>query len=257
MKPVSYKRILAYLIDILIISMVGSLFTLFIPVSDEYTMKSNELLELVDKYQNQEITSDKYLEEANNLGYIINKESVSLTIVTTVLTIIYFVVVAYYYDGQTLGKKLMKIKIVSNKDSKLTMNNYLIRSLIIDLGLYNIVSIVTILFLTKENYFLVNDYFSSLMGAIYVVSFALILFKKDGRGIHDLLAGTKVIDISKSSLETNVIDIQAEEIESNNEEKEAKKEEKQEKIKEKNKITKSKNQKKDNKTIKEPKTKKK
>ena len=43
MKPVSYKRILAYLIDILIVTCIATILTMFIPVSEEYTNQMNEL----------------------------------------------------------------------------------------------------------------------------------------------------------------------------------------------------------------------
>ena len=52
-------------------------------------------------------------------------------------------------NGQTLGKKIMKIQIVSSENKKLSMNNYLIRSLLVDSILMNIISIITILLMNK------------------------------------------------------------------------------------------------------------
>ena len=145
MKPVSYKRVLAYLIDVLIITMVSSLLTMFIPASPEYKNASNKLEEVMEKYTEGEIEEDEYLDKVNELSYVISKESIEVSVVTVVLTTIYFVVVAYYMNGQTVGKKVMKIQIVSSENKKLTMNNYLIRSLLVDSILMNIVSITTIL----------------------------------------------------------------------------------------------------------------
>lgn len=196
MKPVSYKRILAYLIDIFIVICIATILTMFIPVSEEYTNQMNELNAVLEDYSSGDISETEYLEKFNDISYIVNKESVQVSIVSVVLSTIYFVVLAYYMNGQTFGKKIMKIQVVSANSKKLTMNNYLIRSLLVDSILMNTISIVTILFLEKSSYLKVYDATSTIFGAIYVVIFAMILFRQDGRGLHDLLANTKVISLN-------------------------------------------------------------
>ena len=196
MKPVSYKRILAYLIDIFIVICIATILTIFIPVSEEYTNQMNELNAVLEDYSSGDISETEYLEKFSDISYIVNKESVQVSIVSVVLSTIYFVVLAYYMNGQTFGKKIMKIQVVSANSKKLTMNNYLIRSLIVDSILMNTISIVTILFLEKSSYLKVYDATSTIFGAIYVVIFAMILFRQDGRGLHDLLANTKVISLN-------------------------------------------------------------
>ena len=196
MKPVSYKRILAYLIDILIVTCIATILTMFIPVSEEYTNQMNELNAVLEDYSSGDISETEYLEKFSDISYIVNKESVQVSIVSVVLSTIYFVVLAYYMNGQTFGKKIMKIQVVSANSKKLTMNNYLIRSLLVDSILMNAISIVAILFLEKSSYLKVYDVTSTIFGAIYVVIFAMILFRQDGRGLHDLLANTKVISLN-------------------------------------------------------------
>ena len=196
MKPVSYKRILAYLIDILIVICIATILTMFIPVSEEYVNQMNELNEVLEDYSSGDILETEYLEKFNDISYIVNKESVQVSVVSVVLSIIYFVVLAYYMNGQTLGKKITRIKVVSSNSKKLTMNNYLIRSLLVDSILINTISIVTILFLEKSSYLKVYDVISTIFGAVYVIIFAMILFRQDGRGLHDLLANTKVISLN-------------------------------------------------------------
>ena len=80
------------------------------------------------------------------------------------------------------------------------MNNYLIRSLLVDSILINTISIVTILFLEKSSYLKVYDVISTIFGAVYVIIFAMILFRQDGRGLHDLLANTKVISLNDNKV---------------------------------------------------------
>lgn len=198
MKPMSYKRVLAYLIDVLLVSFIGVLIGYLIPVSSEYEKADAELRDALSDYSNKKIDDEAYLEKLNDVSYTISKESVALTTITIVVYIIYFVVVPYYYNGQTFGKKIMKMKIVSNQDKKLSMNNYLIRALIIDSILSNIIGVVTVLFLTKSAYIESSTIVSNIFMYLYIIIFAMILFQKDGRGLHDIIAGTKVVMVDES-----------------------------------------------------------
>ena len=193
MKANSYKRVLAYLVDIMIISFVSLLLTYFVPTSENYNKLNKEFEALTIDYRNQEVTIEEYLEKGTDINYQLNKEGVPQTIVSTVLSIIYFVVLAYFMNGETLGKKLMKIKITSNNDKKLTMNNYLIRALVIDSVLMNIITIITILLFSKDIYLTSYNIISYVFSLVYIVSLAMILFSKNGRGLQDILANTKVI----------------------------------------------------------------
>lgn len=193
MKANSYKRVLAYLVDIMIISFVSLLLTYFVPTSENYNKLNKEFETLTIDYRNQEVTMEEYLEKGTDINYQLNKEGVPQTIVSTVLSIIYFVVLAYFMNGETLGKKLMKIKITSNNDKKLTMNNYLIRALVIDSVLMNIITIITILLFSKDIYLTSYNIISYVFSFVYIVSLAMILFSKNGRGLQDILANTKVI----------------------------------------------------------------
>lgn len=193
MKANSYKRVLAYLVDVMIISFVSLLLTYFVPTSENYNKLNKEFENLTIDYRNQEVTMEEYLEKGTDINYQLNKEAVPQTIVSTVLSIIYFVVLTYFMNGETLGKKLMKIKITSNNDKKLTMNNYLIRALVIDSVLMNIITIITILLFSKDIYLTSYNIISYVFSFVYIVSLAMILFSKNGRGLQDILANTKVI----------------------------------------------------------------
>ena len=180
MKANSYKRVLAYLVDIMIISFVSLLLTYFVPTSENYNKLNKEFETLTIDYRNQEVTMEEYLEKGTDINYQLNKEGVPQTIVSTVLSIIYFVVLAYFMNGETLGKKL-------------TMNNYLIRALVIDSVLMNIITIITILLFSKDIYLTSYNIISYVFSFVYIVSLAMILFSKNGRGLQDILANTKVI----------------------------------------------------------------
>ena len=103
MKVNSYKRVLAYLVDVMIISFVSLLLTYFVPTSENYNKLNKEFENLTIDYRNQEVTMEEYLEKGTDINYQLNKEGVPQTIVSTVLSIIYFVVLTYFMNGETSG----------------------------------------------------------------------------------------------------------------------------------------------------------
>lgn len=212
------KRFVAYAIDILIVSMISSLITSNTLINKDYKkyMDTYEEYEnIVDKYEDDKetlqealeyeaITDDEYdvkLEELNdsfnknnvNYNYKLIKLSIVSTIVSMLVILLYFVVIQYYFNGQTIGKKIMKLRVVSNSSKKLNILNYLIRSLILNSVLINTLSIIMVLVLSKSSYLIYNE-------IIYVINYVIEMsiifmmgFNKDNRGLQDYVANTKVI----------------------------------------------------------------
>ena len=198
MKPQSYKRITAYVLDIFIVTIISSLLTFNIYNSNTYKKQTDEYTSLISEYTNREISEEEFKVKTNELVYNMNKDTLVITIVNVAMTTIYFVVVPYFMNGQTLGKKIMKLQIISKKNKSITMNQYLIRALFINSILMNILGIIFILFMPKEMYLKFNDITTYLFGAFYVITISMILFREDGRGLHDLLGNTMVIQIEKT-----------------------------------------------------------
>ena len=114
-----------------------------------------------------------------------------------IVEIIYFCVIPkYVFKGQTIGKKILKIKIVNNNDSEVTFMNLLRRDL---LG----VVIVEGSFVPLSNYIrnvlmpyvgrVPVQYLVYLFTIISLVSVSLLVFDKNGRMLHDYIGGTKVV----------------------------------------------------------------
>ena len=177
MKPQSYKRLTAYVIDIFIVTIIASLLTFNISYSGNYKKQTDDYVSLINDYTNQEISDKEFKLKTNDLIYEMNKDTLVITIVNVAITTIYFVVVPYFMNGQTLGKKLMKLQIISKNNKEITMNQYLIRSLFINSILMNLLGIIFILFMSKEMYIKSNDIITYIFGIFYVVSIALILFR--------------------------------------------------------------------------------
>ena len=128
---------------------------------------------------------------------LMTKINVNQTIIIVIVSSLYFVLFNYYNKGQTIGKKLMKLRIVSTDESKVSINGYVIRVLVGGTVLSNLVTSILILTLSKENYLIYESKLSLVFSAIYLLCFVFALYRNDGRGLHDLLAGTIVINDKK------------------------------------------------------------
>lgn len=212
------KRFVAYAIDILIVSMISSLITSNTLINKDfkkYMDTYEKYEEIVDKYEDDKealqetleyeaITDDEYdvkLEKLNdsfnkdnvNYNYKLIKLSIVSTIVSMLVILLYFVVIQYYFNGQTVGKKIMKLRVVSNSSKKLNILNYLFRSLILNSVLINTLSIIMVIVLSKNDYLIYNEI---IYVVNYIIEMAIIFmmgFNKDNRGLQDYIANTKVV----------------------------------------------------------------
>ena len=192
---ITFKRIFAFIIDSFIVGIISSLIMLpinhFYP-NEDYKRLTNESVELIEKLKNNDITEQDYRNSVETLSYDLADAGKIDTIITMVITISYFTVGAYYLKGQTLGKKLFKLQIVSvNEDKKLKIWNYLVRSLLITGIISNAITLIALAF--KNNFYNIFTFGSYLSSIIIIVCIGMMLFRKDNKGLHDLLAKTKVI----------------------------------------------------------------
>jgi len=194
------KRISAYLIDIFFIFILIGLISeiRFInPQYDEYTKAYENYNQIVEDYTNELITAEEFNDLYNENYYHVSKYSLSYNIVIIVVIILYFGVFQKYNNGQTIGKKLMKIRVVGNEES-VGLMKYILRTLpiyFVYIGgiLPVIINSVLVFILNENNYINISMIVSYIFLMISIISFVMIRFRQDRRGLHDLLANTKVI----------------------------------------------------------------
>lgn len=198
-KP-TFKRICAYIIDIVLISFVSSMFASieFInPKLDEYNQNYEEYRNYVQNITsgNETLDASELLngEEIKDLTYNIASSGVITSEITLIISILYFIVFQYFNNGKTVGKALLKIQVKSNDNKKLKLTQIILRSIVINSLLTTLISIICLLTLSKSSYLTVSNYIQMIDMAIVFVTFGMVMFREDGRGLHDLLAKTIVV----------------------------------------------------------------
>lgn len=186
-----FDRLGCYLLDVLLIFAISSVISVFIPSKGSDINK--EITALTEKYTNGEVGNETFINEYQDLMYNYQKDNYLSTVVSVGLNFIYFVVFAYFNKGQTIAKKLTNIKVVDNKTGKRPKFwQMLVRNIFIYSLLSNII-ILILLFTSKNNfiycYMLVGGF--DLMFVMITVMF--VLYRKDKRGLHDMMACTKVV----------------------------------------------------------------
>lgn len=194
-KATLLQRIIAYIIDVLLVSFVASLLV-FPFVNDESKIDklNDEMMEVVEKYQKNEISIKTYATEMESLTYQIAKSNGTVALITLVCEILYFIVFQLYNGGQTIGKKILKIKVISDNGS-LTMNQMICRCLIVNSILLEILSFAFMLFASKTVYFYGVATMEMIEYLVLIISAFMIMGSLDGRGVHDRLAHTRVIKL--------------------------------------------------------------
>ena len=193
-KALFIQRLFAFLLDVVLVSLVASL--LVSPFLDTKTNSkySEEATQIMENFTKGEITVQEYVEQYSVITYKIARNSGISSIVIIFLSVLYFVVFQIYNKGQTLGKRLAKIKIVS-VEGELTMNQMIFRALLADFILLDIINFVFMLFSSKYVYFYGVTVFEVLQYLMVFASIIMVMFRSDGKAVHDKIVGTKVIKV--------------------------------------------------------------
>lgn len=188
------KRLCAYLIDIFVVSLLASL--IVVPFIDAESVEKLEknMTDVTEAYLNNEINEMTYLSESESINYQLAKLTGTLTFATIIIKMLYFIVFQLYNKGQTLGKSMFGICVKSN-DEVLTTNQMILRTFIVDSIFYSIIGFALMVFASSSAYFYGNLLFESVQSIIMVICACMVAFRKDKRGLHDIVSRTSVVEI--------------------------------------------------------------
>ena len=189
------QRFCAYFIDIMIVSIIAGLIsTVFLDAE-----KLNDLTKRLENVT-QEITTtqeidDLRFEEYIDACYDVARYQGLIVFIELIVVILYYVVYQIYKDGQTYGKKLMKIKVVST-NGDLNMNQMIFRACFSTSLLIDLVSLLVLSFSSKYAFFYGTLSFEFICYCVFAVSVFMVMFGKDGLALHDKFFNTKVVKVN-------------------------------------------------------------
>jgi len=126
--------------------------------------------------------------------YIIEKHNSYTSLFNILVCIFYYGTFQFFNKGQTLGKKLVKIK-VSQYDKKKKYNHGLmiLRSCINYGLIFNLLSFLLLLVLNENTFIYPIGLIEFLSMGVSLTLILMAAFKKDGRTLSDIICNTKVI----------------------------------------------------------------
>ena len=188
------KRVFAYIIDYAIIYLISA-FLLMIPV---FSYNQEQYLEYYKEYMTipEEVTEETINNQYHTL-YEMTKLSKNSLFIEALVSFSYFGIAAYLMKGQTLGKKIQKIKVVPVEGKELNPHLFILRSVILINLIPQIASICAILFLKEKQWILASGIISNISLTITFALVMVLIFRNDERSLHDLICKTKVIETNK------------------------------------------------------------
>ena len=179
-----------------------------IKISDDYKQEIEKFYEdkKITKTEFNKINKNidnHYLKIYKKLYSKVEKNSICYFIIYLITTISYFVFFNYYTNGETLGKKIFHLKIVNNKDSnkKVSILSYIIRAIFLYQPIYYIIKLICVMTLNGNDYYSVTSIVYDIQYYLQFIIILTVMIKMDGRGLHDLLAGTRVASYNRKGEE--------------------------------------------------------
>ncbi len=133
------KRFLAYFIDLIIINLISSFILSFIK---PYTTATNEFYDILERYLNTMFITKSDISILLN-DYLIM--SVINSILLFILIILYFIVLPYFWENQTIGRTILHLQVVDNLEEKPSILQFILREIVGGLFILNMLSFLIII----------------------------------------------------------------------------------------------------------------
>lgn len=193
-KAYFFPRLMAYIIDFAIVTLLLSFILMFLPTNENYSAYLEEYEQIQMNYLEGKTSADEYINQSVDVVHDLDYSNVMTSVVGVFVFILYFVVFQFYNNGQTLGKKLMGVRVVSiTGEEKVSMNQYVLRSLLVNSLVCNILLIGMVLFMNREVYYYGKFIIEGIQTLLIIVSAFMVIYSASGRGIHDKMAATRVV----------------------------------------------------------------
>lgn len=191
-KALFFQRLVAFFIDFIIVSLIVSIIS--IPFTDTKKVEKlqKDSVELMESFTNNQIDLDEFTNKYIDSYYKLCRANGMISLLSIFIGVCYYIVYQLYQNGQTIGKKIMRIRIISD-DGDLFMNQMIFRAFISNFILNDICVFLFMLFSSKYVFFYSAGLIEFIQYIMVFASIIMIMYRSDGCAIHDKLFHTKVI----------------------------------------------------------------
>ncbi|MDY4788292.1 MAG: RDD family protein [Bacilli bacterium] len=159
-----YKRILAYVVDLFLLS-------LFLILVYFLLLHDSNITDIIKQAFNDFKNGDMNFQDMISIIYSVsNKHTFLLFLIYLMYCFLYFVFMPMVFEFQTFGRFLFKVRVRKLNETKLSFGTLFLRE-IVGKGLFTIFT----------------------LGITNIVSFVMIFTSRSGRTIHDRIANTVVV----------------------------------------------------------------
>ena len=192
-KALFVQRFLAFLLDIFLISIVASIISYPFLDIDSIQKLNESSAEVMENYATGKINQKEYFNESSTISYELARKQGVNTLIIIFLNILYFVVYQIKNNGQTLGKQILKIRVVDSSNRDLSMNQMIFRALIINSIFMDMLCFGVLIFASQSAYFYGVGLLGFIQFLVLLISGLMVMFSKNKQGVHDLVAHTDVV----------------------------------------------------------------
>lgn len=210
MANLQMRRVGAYLLDILVVSLLAMLvgqLNFINPNKDKYLRIYDEYVEYYESnfgntttMEAEDLINDEYAGYMYDLQYY----AIGNTLAETLVIILYFTLFPLFNNNQTIGKRIFKIKVVHSADDTKTVSiwQHAIRSVLLpivaNIILYNAVTsllnVVMLFIFNGVDYLYTNLAITYIINTICYADVIAMFARKDHRSLHDIICKTKVVE---------------------------------------------------------------
>mgnify|MGYP003289592064 CR=1 FL=1 len=189
------KRMIAYIIDLIFITAILIVLFNFFPNDLKANKIQTQIDQIGEEYAIGKMDKMSYFMTLSSLEKELDKNQALEIVINSILIVIYYIMIPYMWNGKTLGKHIMKIKIVSKKDTRINLMSLFIRTFIVN-GLFSTILIIMGIYMIPKSFYLS---FVSILAILQllalIVSYFMIKYRQDSLGLEDILSQSKVIKL--------------------------------------------------------------
>lgn len=191
MKANLKNRVICYIVDLIIISIIGFIISITIPKSATYTDIQNQISNLSNDYLNSEINFGSYFSSFSILANKLDKANILYMSIYFFLTILYFIIIPLFLKGKTFGMMFCQLKLELRNDKSLFMT-VLLRSFISYGILFYLLQLCVMYFVLDKNYLIILTILAFIQILVVICGAFMIKYRDDKRSLADILSNSNI-----------------------------------------------------------------